>query len=153
MRFSSCPGKPRFFASATGPSQNFDSTLSFHVNVRRLALIRTEEDEAIWAILKYSRHSCLSVYHCTSNLIEGFLHDDELPLSSSVFSIVRCQIVLLAFCIHQQHKQAVLRYSPIIDHSHSAALTSSSCCPPRFAKPTTTYDDRPHIRACYKCSL
>ena len=38
-----------------------DSTFSFHVNVRRLAFIRTKKDEAIRAIFKHSRHSWLSV--------------------------------------------------------------------------------------------
>jgi hypothetical protein len=38
-----------------------DSALSFHMNVRRLAPVRTEENEAIGAILKYGRHRGLSV--------------------------------------------------------------------------------------------
>jgi hypothetical protein len=42
----------------TGSSQNFgDSALWLYMDVRRLALVRTEKDKTIWAILKYCRHS------------------------------------------------------------------------------------------------
>jgi hypothetical protein len=57
-----------------------DSALSFHMDVRRLTFIRTENDETIWAILKYGRHSILPASSLYFNNQKNPFCDNHLPL-------------------------------------------------------------------------